>query len=158
MAVCARRTTLKNGSLHFADEGAIIIIFRRRGHGLLFLSTWCWYDWLPMSSLHVYLLTMAMYVFDCVYVWGAGHLWGAGRPYGQEVGDEGICGPGRRRTSKINHSGMSNAQQRGNKDTKSPNEICRPDFSSSSIVLAVMCRVRAQKHKIDKSRPQKSIN
>jgi hypothetical protein len=24
-------------------------------------------------------------------------------------------------------------------------------------VLAVMCRVRAQKHKIDKSRPQKSI-
>jgi hypothetical protein len=29
---------------------------------------------------------------------------------------------------------MPNAQQRGNKDTKSPDEICRSDFSSSSMV------------------------
>ena len=87
-----------------------------------------------MSSLHVYLLTMAMYVFDCVYVWGAGHLWGAGRPYGQEVGDEGICGPGRRRTAPKKNSGTPNAQQRGNKDTTSPDEIGRPDFFSSSMV------------------------
>jgi hypothetical protein len=70
-----------------------------------------------MSSLHVSLLTMAMYVFDCV------HVWGAGRPYEQKVGDEGTCGPARRGTAKINHSGMPNAQQRGNKDTKSPNDV-----------------------------------
>jgi hypothetical protein len=29
---------------------------------------------------------------------------------------------------------MPNAQQRGEKDTKLPNEIIRPDFSSSSMV------------------------
>jgi hypothetical protein len=77
LAVCARRTTLKSGFLHFADEGAIII---SNGvvAGRLCCCTCRWYDWLPMSSLHVYLLTMAMYVFDGVPVWDAGHLWGAG--------------------------------------------------------------------------------
>jgi hypothetical protein len=81
-----------------------------------------------MSSLHVSLLTMAMYVFDGVHVWGAGHVCGVGRPYGQKVGDEGSCGPARRRTARINNSGMPNAQQIGPKGTKSPNEICRSDF------------------------------
>jgi hypothetical protein len=52
----------------------------------------------------------------------------------EEVGDEGTCGPARRRTAKINHSRMPNAQQKGNKDTKSPYESCRSDFSSSSMV------------------------
>ena len=134
MAVCGRRMALKSGFLHAADgEGPQSSSSRRRAHGLLCLSAWR-YDWLPTLSLHVYLLTMAMYVFDCVYVWGAGHLLGAGRPYGQKVGDEGTCGPARQRTAKQNHSGMPKAQQRGNKDTKSPDESCRPDFSSSSMV------------------------
>ena len=35
---------------------------------------------------------------------------------------------------KNNTSGMPNAQQKGNKDTKSPNESCRSDFCSSSMV------------------------
>ena len=52
----------------------------------------------------------------------------------EKVGDEGTCGPARRRTANINHSGMPNAQQKGNKDTKSPNESCRSDFCSSSMV------------------------
>jgi hypothetical protein len=48
--------------------------------------------------------------------------------------DEGICGPASRRTRKENNSGTPNAQQSGEKDTKSPYEICRSDFSSSSMV------------------------
>ena len=32
-------------------------------------------------------------------------------------------------------SGMPNAQQKGNKDTTSPIEVCRHDFSSSSMVI-----------------------
>jgi hypothetical protein len=33
-----------------------------------------------------------------------------------------------------NNTGTPNAQQRGEKDTKSTNEICSPDFFSSSMV------------------------
>jgi ribosomal protein L15 len=47
---------------------------------------------------------------------------------------EKICGPARRRTAKKNTSGMRNAQQRGNKGTKSRDKICRPDFSSPLMV------------------------
>ena len=86
-----------------------------------------------MSSLHAPLLTMAMCVFDCVHVWGAGHVCSVGCPYGQKVGDEGSCGPTRGRTPKKNNPGTPNAQQRGRRDTKSSDEICRPDFSSSSM-------------------------
>ena len=79
LAVCARRTTLKSGSLRFADGlTGPLIISNGVVTGRLGCCTCRWYDWLPMSSLHVYLLTMAMYVFDGVPVWGAGHLWGAG--------------------------------------------------------------------------------
>ena len=35
---------------------------------------------------------------------------------------------------KKSTSGMPNAQQRGNKVKKSRNEMCRPDFSSFSLV------------------------
>jgi hypothetical protein len=54
---------------------------------------------------------MAMYVFDGVHVWGAGHVCGVGRPYGQEVDDEGSCGPARRRTARINNSGMNHGNR-----------------------------------------------
>ena len=51
---------------------------------------------------------------------------------------------------KKNNSGMRNAQQRGNIDTKSPNEICRPEFSSSSMLrgqVAGWCIGRERKWK-----------
>ena len=53
----------------------------------------------------------------------------------QKVGDEGAVElwtgeP----TNQKEISGTPNAQQRGNKDTKPPDEIGRPDFSSSSMV------------------------
>ena len=51
-------------------------------------------------------------------------------PHGQKVGDEGAVDR-RADEPKTDDSGMPNAQQRGNKDIESPNEIGTPDFSSS---------------------------
>ena len=55
-------------------------------------------------------------------------------PHGQKVGDEGIVDRRADEQHQKKNSGTPNAEQRGNKDTKSPDEIGRPDFSSSSMV------------------------
>jgi hypothetical protein len=79
LAVYPRRTTLKSGCLHFAGEGAIIIIIiiiNGVVGGRLGCCTCRWYDWLPMSSVHVYLLTMALYcLIVCMY--GVQGIYGA---------------------------------------------------------------------------------
>ena len=82
MAVCARRTTLKSGSLHFADEGPIIIIK------------------------------------SC---------------------DEGAVD----RRADVTQKKITRERQmhyKEGKETKSPNEICRRDFSSSSVVTGQVVR------------------
>jgi hypothetical protein len=70
---------------------------------------------------------MAMYVFDCVHVWGAEGFYVVQNVHmGRKSGDEA--------TPQKNNSGTPNAQRREKKDTKSPDEVCRTDFSSSSML------------------------
>ena len=128
--MCGRRMTLKSGSLHVADGGGPQSSSSWcRGHGLLLL-------YLALLWLAAYVHLMSRFL-EWQYMGLIVRIYVVPGSVASicvtESWQWGSCGPVSRRTQKKN-SGTPNARLRGNKDRKSPTQICRPEFSSSSMV------------------------